>query len=151
MEPKMAIIHEGIVLKMGVALLSSRTNSLQELGELLVETSSDLLPTGGLWLWDHETNEVFYSPKFCEALGYKYKELGTGFDGFNLANKDHLDHGLDMINKLIETNSNDTFINNIDYTAKDGSIVHIICRGTVFFIHNKPEIILGTHKIATPE
>ena len=140
-------IHEIIVLKMGLALLTVRTKNVQELGELLVQNNSDLLSEGGIWIWEYNTNDVYYSPIFCETLGFEYGHWGNTFDGFNQGNKEDFATGVDMINKLIEKGDNGCFVNKIRFTKKDGTEINILCTGTIFFKNGKPDIVLGTHGI----
>lgn len=140
-------IHENIVLKMGAMLLDSRTKTLSELGELLVKSNSDELTNGGFWILEYASGKVYYSPKFCNVLGYDYNEFKDGFDGFNRGDAEQMQYGMMLINDLIKAKSQDSFINKIDFQKKDLSMIQIECSGTVFYKFDKPYLILGTHKI----
>lgn len=140
-------IHENIVLKMGAMLLDSRTKTLSELGDLLVKSNSDELTNGGFWVWEYATNKVYYSPKFCNSLGYEYNEFKDGFGGFNRGDVEQMQYGMTLIQDLINAKSQDSFINKIDFQKKDLSIIHIECSGTVFYKFDNPYLILGTHKV----
>lgn len=140
-------IHDKIVLKMGVSLFESTSNNVIELGDLLLKLESDKLTDAGFWIWDYVTNEVYYSPKFCEKIGYSYGDFGNDTKGFDLANKEQMAIGMEMLNNLIDNKSELIFINNIEYTSKDGSIKKFICSGTVFYKDGETKYILGTHKL----
>jgi hypothetical protein len=142
-----AEIHAKIVLKMGVALFADKVNSVNELGYLLASQHCDELSNAGFWLWDYRTNEVYYSKKFCNALGFDYNDFGIGFNGFYLVDKEQLEAGLQMVNDLIVNKSNDIFKNELLYKTKMNTEIKIMCIGTVFYKENEPFYILGTHKI----
>lgn len=36
----------------------------------------------GIWDWNVKTNKIFWSPKFCELLGYSQNEIGNNLDSF---------------------------------------------------------------------
>lgn len=141
------IIHQKIVLKLGVALFEDKVNNVIELGEMMLKTEADNIANAGFWIWDYVTNEVYYSPKFCNSLGYEYQELGNDFKGFNLSNKEHLDTCIEKINQLLKDKSHSVFINEIDYITKNGNVINITCSGTIFYKNGNPKYILGTHKI----
>jgi len=140
-------IHENIVIKIGVSILSTKAATLTELGELLINSKADDLSSGGIWIWQYDSGEVFYSPNFCETLGFEYGELGNDFTGFNRADTENLNYGMSLIDKLIESKSNENFINNIKFQKKDGQYIDIQCTGTVLYRYGKPYIVLGTHKV----
>lgn len=144
---KINSILESTMLRLSIILISNHSDDLFEIGEKLVIDHCDEIANGGFWVWNHNTNEVYYSPKFCNTLGYEYGELGKGFGGFNRGNVEQMKNGMDMIQNLINTNSKDTFINYIDFTKKDGSIINIECSGAILFIGEIPFVILGTHKL----
>lgn len=136
-----------LIISINVVMYENKAIDLKSLGELICRQNLQTLENGGLWLWDYNTNEVFYSFGFCEALGYQYGELGNGFDGFDRGNDQDMARGMEMINKLIDKQSIDPFINNIRYTTKSGNEIKVDCVGSVFYKEGKPYLILGTHKI----
>lgn len=140
-------IVENTMLKLKVVLLKDKAQSLVELGKALTNTGCDDYTEGGFWLWNYNNNEVYYSPKFCNILGYEYDELGHGFGGFNRGNPIQIAYGMKVIDNLIKEHNTDHFVNTISFTKKDNTIINIECSGAVFFIDKKPYIILGTHKI----
>lgn len=145
---KINSIIEITMLRLCITLIEkSNIISLFNLGEELIKKHCDEISDGGFWVWNHKTNEVYYSPKFCKTLGYEYGELGVGFSGFHLGNSDQMKHGMQLIDEIINNNTQDTFVNIIDFTKKDGKIIQIECSGAVLIIENVPYIVLGTHKI----
>lgn len=136
-----------LIISINVVMYEKKAIDLKSLGELVCKQNLSTLENGGLWLWDYNTNEVFYSFGFCEALGYQYGELGNGFDGFDRGNDQDMARGMEMINKLVEKQSIDPFINNIKYKTKSGKEITVDCVGSVFYKKGKPYLILGTHKI----
>lgn len=69
----------------GATLLQERFNALEALQQseeryrLAIEATS-----GGIWEWDILTNKEFFSPRFCEIVGYSYDdpELSRTFDAW---------------------------------------------------------------------
>jgi PAS domain-containing protein len=143
----MSVIHQKIVLKLGVALFDSKANNVIELGEMMLKAEADNIASGGFWIWDYAINEVYYSPKFCEVLGFSSGDFGNGFAGFDLGNKEQMAVGMGLINDLIANKSESVFVNPITFEKKDSSILNCICSGTVFYKNGQPKYILGTHKL----
>ncbi len=54
--------------------------------------------TDGLWDWDLRTDEVFYSPRFKELLGYNDREFANIFESFSShLHADDLEHTLESV------------------------------------------------------
>ena len=140
-------VHDKIVLKMGVYLFEHKVNDIQQLGDKLLEMGSDELTNGGYWIWDYNTNEVYYSPLFCTSLGFDYGDFGTSLEGFYNSDEEMLSKGMKMIGKLIDEHSHGCFVNDVIYYSKDDKEVMVECSGTVFYKEDKPIYVLGTHKI----
>ena len=140
-------VHQQVVLKMGVALFSGKASSVIELGNILIDNGSDDLCDGGVWIWQINNGQVYYSPKFCNSLGFEYGELGEGFGGFDRGDAHQMAYGMGLIDELIENKSQSIFVNRIDYFKKDNTILPVLCSGTVFYKYNAPYYIVGTHKL----
>lgn len=136
-----------LTLALNITYFEQKSKSLSELGEMLCNANLDHLENGGMWIWNYQTNEVYYSDGFCKSLGFGYMELGNGFDGFDFGNKDEMSIGLTMIENLISKNSIEPFINMITYKTKHNQNKLIKCVGSVFYKEGKPLYILGTHTI----
>jgi hypothetical protein len=139
-------IHANLVLKMGVILFSTKKQSVSEIGICLNELHSDDLTSGGYWLYDWETNECYYSEKLINSLGYNRCDVQNNTNFFyKVADNEHLNEGFKMIDELVLNKSELSFINDLNYTHKNGSIIKVECSGTVFYKFNEPIIVLGTH------
>ncbi|MFX4635617.1 PAS domain-containing protein, partial [Acinetobacter baumannii] len=70
----------------------------QERLELAVKGSND-----GVWDWDLASNDVYYSPRWKQMLGYSDDELGNRPDAFlDRVHPDDLPRLLDRINDYLE-------------------------------------------------
>ncbi len=57
----------------------------------------------GLWDWNLETDEVYYSPRWKEMLGYKEDELGSTLDVWSgLVHPDDKDRALEKVQEYVE-------------------------------------------------
>ncbi len=113
----------------------------EERFKLAMEGASD-----GLWDWNVETNEVYFSPRWKSMLGYKYSEIENNFDSWtNLIHPDDLQTALQNIDnfkkKLVKK-----FEIEFRMKHKDGNFLNILSRA--FGIRSKSgEVIriVGTH------
>lgn len=101
----------------------------------------------GLWDWDLETNEVYYSPRWKSMLGYEEDQLAGTIDTFNtLVHPDDKNIVLGLARDYIE-GSIDSFEVEMRMTHKDGQDISILSRA--FLVRNKadgkPVRLIGTH------
>lgn len=136
-----------LTISLNVMLFDKETNDIQELGRAICAHQVHKLENGGMWLWEYNTDKVFYSDGFSDALEFEHGELGDGFGGFDQGNKEDMLRGLKMIQELIYKKSIDPFINPITYRTKSNKLIPIECIGSVFYKGGEPYIVLGTHKI----
>jgi diguanylate cyclase (GGDEF)-like protein/PAS domain S-box-containing protein len=78
----------GTLVPVGIYLsyLMVRRREEAERALKLSEERFNLAVTGsndGLWDWNIETGEVYYSPRFKELLGYSAREMGDDVEAFN--------------------------------------------------------------------
>jgi hypothetical protein len=140
--------HNNIILKLGVGIAAKDLFTIKEIGEFMQNTGADKFSNGGFWLYGYESNDCYLSDKFLQSLGYSRDEIKENVEFFyKVANNEHLNIGFEMLNKLIEVKSETSFINYLNYTKKDKSILNVECSGTPLYKDNKPYIILGTHAI----
>ena len=140
--------HNNIILKLGIALAAKDLSTIKGIGEFMQNTGADEFSNGGFWLYGHESNDCYLSDKFLESLNYDRNEIEEKVDFlYSVADNNHLNKGFEMLAELIKNRSEACFINNLNYTKKDGNILNVQCSGTVMYKNNEPYIVLGTHII----
>ena len=113
--------------------------------ELVIQASND-----GFWDWDFITNEIYYSPRWKEMLGYQDHELPNTLDTWRslISPEDYA-----IANQLIQ----DYLIGKIDhfsmtkhFTHKDGSTVYILAKG-IYLKNDQGQVIrmIGSHSDIT--
>ncbi|MCB1646619.1 MAG: response regulator [Pseudomonadales bacterium] len=99
----------------------------------------------GLWDWDLTTDNVYYSPRWCEMLGYRQDELGTTLETWgNLVHPDDETRALKMVDDYVQ-GTIDSFEIEFRMRHKDGHWVDLLSRA---FLHRKddtPVRLVGTH------
>jgi len=103
--------------------------------------------TDGLWDWNIETNEVFFSPRWKEMLGFRDDEINN-----NLSEWKTRIHCEDKEKVYLNLNKHlrgetDYYISEHRIKCKDGSYKWILDRGQVFSKSEdgKPLRMIGTH------
>jgi PAS domain S-box-containing protein len=98
----------------------------------------------GIWDWNIVKNEIMFSPKFCELLGYKVGELGTTLESFReIVHPD--DRAITF--ETIDTCFRDKKPYNVEYRLrnKDGSYRWYLSGGaTKFDASGKPLRMVGS-------
>lgn len=99
----------------------------------------------GLWDWDLKTNLVYYSPRWCEMLGYSIDELETNLDTWaRLVNPDDKDFVLLEVQKYLDGDT-DTFSPEFRMRHKNGEWVNILSRAFLVIENGEPVRLVGTH------
>lgn len=101
----------------------------------------------GLWDWDLESNEVYYSPRWKSMLGYNEGELDGTLDTWaNLVHLEDKESVLEKVNEYIEGLS-DSFEVEMRMLHKSGQIVFVLSRGFLVIRESdsKPVRLVGTH------
>ncbi|MBF0357226.1 MAG: ABC transporter substrate-binding protein [Magnetococcales bacterium] len=101
----------------------------------------------GLWDWNLETDEVYYSPRWKSMLGYKESELDNNIDTWkNLIHPDDKDWVIEKAQDCTSGHTN-SFEAEIRMLHKDGHEVFILSRA--FLVNHKPgdkpDRLVGTH------
>ena len=101
----------------------------------------------GLWDWNLETDEVYYSPRWKSMLGYEEHELESNLDTWKtLVHKDDKDRVLEQIKDYMEGRT-DSFEVEMRMCHKEGHEVVVLSRA--FLVHHdsddKPSRMVGTH------
>ena len=120
-------------------------NKSQQRFTLAVDGSND-----GIWDWDIPTNEVYFSPRWKEMIGYADHEIANEFDEYEsqLHPDDH-DRMMQAISDYLEGKVN-TFEHESRLQHKDGSYRWILVRATL--VRNEDGVPLrmaGSHSDIT--
>ncbi|TRX72059.1 transporter substrate-binding protein [Carboxylicivirga sp. M1479] len=113
----------------------------EEFFRLAIEGSND-----GIWDWNLENNEVFFSKRYKAILGYVDNELENTFETFtSLVHKNDLKSTLDEVGRFVK-GSADKYEVEFRMAHKKGHYVHILARA--YLMRNedgKVYRVIGTH------
>jgi PAS domain S-box-containing protein len=85
--------------------------------------------TDGLWDWKIDTNDIYYSPRWKEMLGFNEDEIENSINEWEKrVLPEDLPHAQDEINAVISMKQ-DMFHTEFRMMHKDGHLVHILSRG----------------------
>ena len=103
----------------------------------------------GLWDWNLENNEVYFSPRWKSMLGYQVHELEDVFDTWlRLLHPDDRQATLDQVGDYLAGHS-DNYANEFRMRHKNGGWVHLLARGCLAVDENgqtlSPRRMIGTH------
>lgn len=105
-----------------------------------------LATSDGLWDWDLETNDVYFSPRWKGMLGYEEHELENNIKAWEkLVDPDDRDATMNLIKQAIEQGKSG-FATEFRLRHKQGHWMNILSRG--LFVRNKsgePHRVVGTH------
>ena len=109
--------------------------------DLAMRASND-----GLWDWDLQTNDICFSPRWKEMLGYQDEELKNEFSTWEkLTNTDDINDVYKLIDECV-FGMHDNFIVNIRMKHKEGHWVYILSRAVVTQnVYGEAVRIVGTH------
>jgi PAS domain S-box-containing protein len=105
----------------------------------------------GVWDWNARTNEVFFSRKWKEMLGYKEDEIGNTLDEWsNRIHPDDVPHCFDDLNRHFRKETTH-YQNEHRVLCKDGSYKWIADCGKVveWDANGKPLRVISTHSDIT--
>lgn len=108
---------------------------------LAMEATSD-----GLWDWNLETNEIYFSPRWKSILGYQDEELPNEFSVWEeLTKPEDVKSSWEMLNKLLEGKIKH-FYKEFQMLHKNGKWIDVLSRANVFYNESgKPYRVVGTH------
>lgn len=100
----------------------------------------------GLWDWNLETDEVYYSPRWKSMLGYEEDELPDIFQTWEkLVHPDDMQRVLKNVQNIVEGKVQ-TYEVEMRMHHKNGEEVHVLSRAfLVKTKDNKPIRLVGTH------
>jgi PAS domain S-box-containing protein len=113
----------------------------EERFQLAMKASHD-----GLFDWNLETNEIYYSPGWKKMLGYADNELPNDFSVWEKTTEpEDIKKSWELQQKLI-TKQTDRFVMEFKMKHKDGHWVDILSRAEAIFNNNGKALrIVGTH------
>jgi len=142
---QLALIGEDITLRKKNEIEIIKAKEIAEESEerfnLAMKASND-----GLFDWNLETNEFYYSPGWKKMLGYEDNELPNNFSIWeNNTHPEDLKKSWELQQKLI-TKQIDRFVIEFKMKHKDGHWVDILSRAEAFFNDSGKAVrIVGTH------
>jgi len=100
----------------------------------------------GLWDWNLETDEVYYSPRWKSMLGYEEHELENVLETWaNLMHPDDRNRVLRMVDMFLSGEA-ESFEVEVRMLHKEGHFVYVLARAfSVFTEKDKPIRLVGTH------
>ncbi|MEQ1816728.1 MAG: EAL domain-containing protein [Nitrosomonas sp.] len=101
----------------------------------------------GLWDWNLETDEVYYSPRWKSMLGYGESELDNELNTWeNLVQPDDKDRVLEKVQDYLDGQA-DSFEVEMRMHHKDGHDVYVLSRAFLVIRESdgKPARLVGTH------
>ena len=100
----------------------------------------------GIWDWNLETDEVYYSPRWKSMVGYAEDELEHDWETWkNLVHPDDQGRITKTVDSYLSGHAT-SFDVEFRMLHKQGHIVHILARAfSVFSEDNKPIRLIGTH------
>jgi len=123
-EEKIAIIQKH---EKSLQSLQEHNRILFERFEMAVSGTDD-----GLWDWNVQSSEIYFSPRWKEMLGYKDDELANSFDTWkSRVHPDDLAATLEAIQQSQQNNTNYSCIHRLKH--KDGHWVWILDRGKSYY------------------
>ena len=113
----------------------------EERFQLAVQGAND-----GLWDWQLDMNEVYFSPRWKSMIGYADEEIPNTLESW----KDHVHpDDIGQVEKYLEeffAGCTNNFEAEFRMQHKDGSYINVLSRGTlVRNIEGKPVRFVGTH------
>ncbi|PZU98426.1 MAG: hypothetical protein DCE90_04745 [Pseudanabaena sp.] len=122
-------------------LAEQQLKNSEERWQLALEGNND-----GIWDWNCQTNEVFFSPRYKSMLGYGDDELTPDVDSWlNLIHP----HDSDRVRSIVEkywARETPHYIAEHRVQCKDGSYKWVLARGIALFNDkNTPTRMIGSH------
>lgn len=136
----------------GIIVIATDVTELHESERKLAESEErfNLAMEGsrdGLWDWNLEKGEVYYSPAWKNMLGYEDHELPNAFATWEtLTDPDDLQQAKGRLEKVLNDTSADSFVAEFRMRSKSGKPVHVLSRALVMRDqHGRAIRVVGTH------
>nr|WP_321268297.1 PAS domain-containing protein [uncultured Sulfurimonas sp.] len=107
---------------------NDKFNNIDIKKELAIDATQD-----GLWDWDIENNEIYFSEQWKAMLGYEDEELENKFEEWSVrVHPEDLNKAMQDINAHLEKKS-DYYVNEHRLKCKDGTYKWILDRGKALY------------------
>jgi PAS domain S-box-containing protein len=118
-----------------------KARDVQDRFQLAIDGAND-----GLWDWKVESDQVYYSPRWKEMLGYKDHEISSSFEEWkSRVHKEDFQKSLENVEEHL-SGKTPIYENEHRLLHKDGHWVWILTRGKALFDKNgKPIRMVGFH------
>ena len=134
-------------LALGVTILSRTISSVKDIGSLMYQLGSDNMTECGYWIWNKDTDECYYSPKFIHCLGYTQEEIEYNSSTFRkLMNDSSLKMAIEKTDRLLQLGKTSSIINTVVYKKKDGTEITFDCSVTTIERNGLISILFGAHE-----
>jgi PAS domain S-box-containing protein len=122
-------------------IAKERAEASEERFKLAMQAAND-----GIWDWNLETNEIYYSPAWKRLLGYEEHEIENKFSEWErLTNPKDVEKSWLILKEHLE-GKRDRFENEFQMQHKNGHWVNILARASAIFDGTgKPIRVVGTH------
>ncbi|MBD2175803.1 PAS domain-containing protein [Pseudanabaena sp. FACHB-1998] len=126
-------------------LAEQQLKESEERWQLALEGNND-----GIWDWNCQTNEAFYSPRYQTMLGYGENELVPHADTWHsLIHPEDLELAINTTNDYLDKKTS-TYVLEHRLRCKDGSYKWILARAKALFNEQgKPIKMIGSHTDVT--
>ncbi len=107
--------------------------------------------TEGIWKWDFETNELYFSPRYYTMLGYEPNEFPANFESWqSLLHPDDVDAAIAVSATYLQTKP-DTYTNQFRMRTKQGTYrwIHTDARVVERDAQGKAIRMIGNHRDIT--
>ena len=121
---------------------ASELNKSEERFSLAMRRAND-----GLWDWNIETGEVYFSPRWKNMLGYKEDDLDSAFDTWaSLIHIDDRDHAVSAMQHYLNGDT-DSFEHELRMSHKNDMDVFVLSRALLLVRNsdNQPIRLIGNH------
>ncbi len=145
-------LHQARLLMEGMWRLLCRRRAEEALRESERELQLTLdATTDGIWKWNFQTDELFFSPQYYRMLGYEPNEFAANYENWqNLIHPDDRDAALATAAKYLETKP-DTYENEFRMRTKDGDYrwLHAAARVVERDENGEAVRMIGNHRDVT--
>ena len=140
-----------IARQMLYTMIGKGSTDPSEIGAILERYQLDKA-TDGFWVWNIQTNDEWYSPKFRAVLGFndEYDFPNDPESWQKAIIPEHLKLAMDQVGEYLKNPIQNPYYLKVTYRRKNGSLINILCDGDIVRYNNEtrePIIMVGTHSV----